>query len=453
MTAGTFPIGTAQRVVARLRLPFLIALSRTGAAPSGRSILCEVCREYGLVAGARTGDAASAGPSAVRDASGSGGGGGGDGAGGAGAAQAAVEAEWCDVYNRRTLGRSEVQLAGSVLGAAAELLEVERRLALGEGLLEAMTPPPPLECAPAQLTASLTRRVARDLPPLRSLTLSVAPLPVHEWGAKATYLSLAGMRLYDRDAALLSGLLALSSGLRSLDLSQCRLTERGTLAVVRGIATARPARLSELRLADNRLRVSGTHALLDALEAAGASIAVLDLSANELCGGTVAEDHFFGLVKGAAARISENGALCRLDSDGLCSAGPKVCISAAPAPAPAPAPCTYICPCPLHLPLPLHLPPTDRAQLGLVPHRVRGAAGHRLRRRVRRDHQRRRQQGVVPWLRRPRRRLARKGRCAPSAQHGRDGRRGAGLGVGRPHRAATRHSHMRDRFLQERRGI
>ena len=41
------------------------------------------------------------------------------------------------------------------------------------------------------------------------------------------------------------------------------------------------------------------------------------------CGGTVAEDHSFGAVHGAAARLSEHSQLCRLDADGLCSAGLK----------------------------------------------------------------------------------------------------------------------------------
>ena len=47
----------------------------------------------------------------------------------------------------------------------------------------------------------------------------------------------------------------------------------------------------------------------------------LDLDGNELCGGTVAEDHSFGLVRGAAARLSEHGQLCRLDSDGCARRG------------------------------------------------------------------------------------------------------------------------------------
>ena len=38
----------------------------------------------------------------------------------------------------------------------------------------------------------------------------------------------------------------------------------------------------------------------------------------------MAEDHSFGLIKGSAARLSEHGQLCRLDSDGLCSAGPRM---------------------------------------------------------------------------------------------------------------------------------
>ena len=64
--------------------------------------------------------------------------------------------------------------------------------------------------------------------------------------------------------------------------------------------------------------------MLAALEAAAAPLHMLDLGGNELCGGTVAEDHSFGAVQGAAARLSEHNQLCRLDADGLCSAGPKM---------------------------------------------------------------------------------------------------------------------------------
>ena len=70
--------------------------------------------------------------------------------------------------------------------------------------------------------------------------------------------------------------------------------------------------------------MSGALALLTALEAAAAPLRALDLGGNELCGGTVAEDHSFGAVQGAAARLSEHNQLCRLDADGLCSAGPKM---------------------------------------------------------------------------------------------------------------------------------
>lgn len=70
--------------------------------------------------------------------------------------------------------------------------------------------------------------------------------------------------------------------------------------------------------------MGGALALLAALEAAAAPLRVLDLGGNELCGGTVAEDHSFGAVQGAAARLSEHNQLCRLDADGLCSAGPKM---------------------------------------------------------------------------------------------------------------------------------
>ena len=46
--------------------------------------------------------------------------------------------------------------------------------------------------------------------------------------------------------------------------------------------------------------MGGALALLAALEAAAAPLRVLDLGGNELCGGTVAEDHSFGAVHGAA---------------------------------------------------------------------------------------------------------------------------------------------------------
>ena len=68
----------------------------------------------------------------------------------------------------------------------------------------------------------------------------------------------------------------------------------------------------------------GAHALLDALEESGCLLRVLDLSSNELCGGTTAEDASFGAVKGSAARLSDDGAVCRLESDGLCSAGQRM---------------------------------------------------------------------------------------------------------------------------------
>ena len=51
----------------------------------------------------------------------------------------------------------------------------------------------------------------------------------------------------------------------SLDLSQCRMTEAGTLAIASALSRSRPSRLVELRLADNRLRVSGAHAFPDQL--------------------------------------------------------------------------------------------------------------------------------------------------------------------------------------------
>ena len=54
----------------------------------------------------------------------------------------------------------------------------------------------------------------------RLLTISSTPLPVLDWSGRSTHLSLAGLRLYDRDAMLLCELLALNTQLISLDLSQ-----------------------------------------------------------------------------------------------------------------------------------------------------------------------------------------------------------------------------------------
>ena len=57
------------------------------------------------------------------------------------------------------------------------------------------------------------------------------------------------------------------------------MTEAGTLAIARALSTSMPRGLTELRLPDNRLRVSGAHALLDALDAARCRLECLDLSA------------------------------------------------------------------------------------------------------------------------------------------------------------------------------
>ena len=212
----------------------------------------------------------------------------------------------------------------AVLDAAAAIEGIEARLARGEPLVDAMTPPPPPEAAPIQLAHAVRDAAAPRR--LRLLTLSSTPLPVEDWsgGAACVRLSLAGLRLFDRDVVLLAALLSTNTALEALDLSHCRMSEGSTLAVAQALGAARPPRLREVRLADNRLRVAGAHALLDALDGSGCDVATLDLDGNELCGGTVAEDHSFGLVRGAAARLSEHGQLCRLDSDGLCSAGPRM---------------------------------------------------------------------------------------------------------------------------------
>jgi Ran GTPase-activating protein (RanGAP) involved in mRNA processing and transport len=204
------------------------------------------------------------------------------------------------------------------LDAAIALQGVERRLRAGESLVEAMTPPSPPEAAPKTLA-----RAVRACGALGALNLSGAPLPVQR--CRGADLSLCQKRLYDRDAVLLAELLGANTVLRSLALSQCRMSEAATLTIVGALTACRPSSLTELRLADNRLRVAGAHALLDALvQTPCAQLAVLDLSATEFCGGTMAEDCSFGALRGSAARIGDDGQVCRFDADGLCSAGPRM---------------------------------------------------------------------------------------------------------------------------------
>ena len=92
---------------------------------------------------------------------------------------------WWDICNHACIGRTEVQLAQAVLDAAASLQWIERRLAAGESLAEAMTPPPPPEAAPIQLGRAVRARG------LRSLTLSAAELHVADWAARRA-LALSG---------------------------------------------------------------------------------------------------------------------------------------------------------------------------------------------------------------------------------------------------------------------
>ena len=53
-------------------------------------------------------------------------------------------------------------------------------------------------------------------------------------------------------------------------------------------------------------------------------MAALDLSATELCGGTVSLQRTFGELRGSAVRISDDGRTALLGSDGLCSVGPML---------------------------------------------------------------------------------------------------------------------------------
>ena len=112
---------------------------------------------------------------------------------------------------------------------AARLAELETKLAAGESLLEAMTPPPPPSDAPPTFLARAVRRCSR----LRALSLSSRPLPVREWRARDASLSLAAVTLTNQDALLLAELLRDHISLRSLELSQCRLTGPVALEMVR----------------------------------------------------------------------------------------------------------------------------------------------------------------------------------------------------------------------------
>jgi len=175
----------------------------------------------------------------------------------------------------------------------------------GEALVDAMTPPPPADPAPKQLA-----RAIRSCASLVEVNLSGTALPVRH--CRGADLDMCGKRLYDHDAVLLAELLQYNAGLRNLALSRCRMTEIATRTVVSTLRFSQPISLTEIRLADNRLRVTGAHVLLDALEQTGcAQLRVLDLSSTELCGGIMTEDCAFGAIRGAAARIAADGQVCR----------------------------------------------------------------------------------------------------------------------------------------------
>ena len=175
----------------------------------------------------------------------------------------------------------------------------------GETLVNAMTPPPPADPAPKQLA-----RAIRSCASLVEVNLSGTALPVRH--CRGADLDMCGKRLYDHDAVLLAELLQYNAGLRNLALSRCRMTEIATRTVVSTLRFSQPISLTEIRLADNRLRVTRAHVLLDALEQTGcAQLRVLDLSSTELCGGIMTEDCTFGAIRGAAARIAADGQVCR----------------------------------------------------------------------------------------------------------------------------------------------
>ncbi|KAL3921671.1 MAG: hypothetical protein SGPRY_004822 [Prymnesium sp.] len=231
-----------------------------------------------------------------------------------------------DVSSKASVGMTEVLLVQGMVSMALRLVELERRLAAGACLLDAMTPPPPPPDPPPVLLARATRRCSS----LRTFGLSGRPLPVRDWCGEASRLSLGTGALTNQDALFLAQLLRDHTSLRSLHLSQCRLTGPVAMQMVHSLAASfaatktlhKPLQLSELRLDGNRLRVCGALALFEALEETVCPLHTLDLSATELCGGTVSLARVFGELRGSAVRISDDGHTALLGADGLCSVGP-----------------------------------------------------------------------------------------------------------------------------------
>lgn len=231
-----------------------------------------------------------------------------------------------DVSSKASVGVTEVLLVQGMVSMALRLVELERRLAAGACLLDAMTPPPPPPDPPPVLLARATRRCSS----LRTFGLSGRPLPVRDWCGEASRLSLGTGALTNQDALFLAQLLRDHTSLRSLQLSQCRLTGPVAMQMVHSLAASfaatktlhKPLQLSELRLDGNRLRVCGALALFQALEETVCPLHTLDLSATELCGGTVSLARVFGELRGSAVRISDDGHTALLGADGLCSVGP-----------------------------------------------------------------------------------------------------------------------------------
>ena len=152
---------------------------------------------------------------------------------------------------------------------------------------------------------------------LRSINLSGTVLHVRV----GAHLALSHRRVHDCDALLLGALLSSHANLTCVDLTKCRMSVWATCHLARLLSTRQ---LVELRLADNRLRVAGAHALLDALDAR--TLRVLDLSSCEITSSheSVWENVSFGKIHGSAAILSEDAQRCRFEADGLCVAGGRM---------------------------------------------------------------------------------------------------------------------------------
>ena len=228
-----------------------------------------------------------------------------------------------EVSTKASVGVSEVMLIQGAIYLTIKLAELEERLASGQTLLQAMTPPPPGDAAPIQLAAAA--RTSASLQTLQTLHLSGRPLNVRDWAGGSERLAVTGL-LPSQDALLLAQLLYHHTSLRSLDASHCRLTSSISHDLVHALGASlmatRPPLLTDLRLAGNRLRTSGALALVDALVDSRCPLATLDLSGTELCGGTISLPRIFGELRASTARVGDEGHSATLTSDGLCSVGP-----------------------------------------------------------------------------------------------------------------------------------